>query len=879
MSLAPGSRLGPYEILAPVGAGGMGEVYRARDSRLGRDVAIKVLPAAFSSDPDRLNRFEQEARAAAALNHPNILAVHDLGASDGSPYIVSELLEGETLRDRLAGGALPPRKAIEYATQVAHALAAAHERGIVHRDLKPENIFITQSGRVKILDFGLAKLAQPEPTVATVSILPTKPPDTIPGLVLGTIGYMAPEQVRGLAADHRADIFAFGAILYEMLSGSRAFQADTPADTITAILKEDPPDLPVNEHQIAPALARIVDRCLEKSTSNRFQTASDLAFSLEALSTTSVRTDALNTGTTFPYRRGRGRLAWIVAALAATLAIAATARLYFRAAPAELKPIRFTVSVPSDVSMSATFARLSIALSPDGAHLAFIGSKTGGPEQVWVRSFDALEPVALRGTDGVSDLFWSPDGRSIGFFAAGRLKRIAASGGPAQTICEGSDISGISGATWHQNGVIVFSQGGRLWRVAASGGQPTMAVALDATRREAGQRFPQFLPDGRQIVYYTSDANGTAVAVASLDSGTSRRLGPSESRPVFVAPRHLVYRKDSAFVAHPFDTERGQFNGEPVPLGEEILSTLTGALALTASMNDVLAYRPPVNEMSTISAFDRSGRPLGTLGDPGPYIQMTLSHDGQRLAIQRSISSPEISLVDANRGVSTRFTGERRAAGPVWSPDGRVLAYVRYGGSEILQKALDGGDERPLISLSGTPIVEDWSRDGRHIAYLSGGGIWAVPLDGDRKPIRVVQGAGNAIDEAQFSPDGRWLAYNSSESGRSEVYVQPFPGPGERVRISTDGGVQPEWRADGKELFYLDLDGSVMATMVNSVGASLTLGSPQRLFQTGMVTTTYSDQYAVTADGQRFFLLKPVSSTPPPPVIHVVLNWTSVLKQ
>ena len=873
MALTPGARLGPYEVLAPVGSGGMGEVYRARDARLARDVAIKVLPVAFSSDPDRLGRFEQEARAAAALNHPNILAVHDLGQQDGAPYIVSELLDGQTLRERLDDGPLAVRKAVELAIQIAHGLAAAHEKGIVHRDLKPENIFLTSDGRVKVLDFGLAKLTQADAAVASVSGLPTTP-NTVPGIVLGTIGYMSPEQVRGLAADHRADIFAFGTILYEMLAGRRAFQGETSADTMSAILKEDAADLPLGDSRIPPALARIVDRCLEKRPSARFQTASDLAFALQSLSSSSGSVAAIP-GEPKAAHPARTWIPWSVAALAVAIALVQAVLPYLRSAPVPPRPIRFTIEPPADTVLSNTAGRMSIALSPDGRSLAFMASEPGEPVEIWVRPLDVLEARPLSGTEGVTDLFWSAKGEHIGFFAEGKLKKVAAGGGPVQPLC---DALNATGGVWSKDDVILFGQSnGSLMRVPASGGRPTAALELDASRHEIGQRWPELLPDGRHVVYFSRTPDANSLAFGSLDTRRSTPLAPAESRASYVPAGYLVYQSDSVIVAHPFDADRGQFSGAAVPIGDDIRPFQNGNTPLAVSQTGVLAFRPGTIDLAQLTWVDRVGRALATLGNAEPYLQMSLSADDKRVAVQRAVPSSEIWLVDAERGVSTRFITDRNARAPVWSPSGRELAFRR--GASVLRKSIAGGAESTLVaSLPSVSVLEDWSRDGRYIVYVSLNALWAASLSGDQKPLEVVEASGNTADEPQFSPDGRWLAFNSTEAGKTDVYVQPFPGPGERVRISAAGGVQPKWRGDGKELFFLAPDGTLIAADLRIEADRVVPTKLTPLFQSGLSALTYADQYGVAADGQRFLLLKPLAGGTQSPIV-VVLNWASSIGQ
>ena len=538
MMLPVGTKLGPYEIVAPLGAGGMGEVYRARDTRLGRDVAIKVLPSSFSADADRLHRFEQEACAAGALNHPNILIVHDIGTHDGSPYVVSELLEGETLRERMGGTAQPQRKAIDYALQIAHGLAAAHEKGIVHRDLKPDNIFITKDGRVKILDFGIAKLTQVEGAEAQTDI-PTRRVDTGPGVVMGTVGYMSPEQVRGQKVDHRSDIFSFGAILYEILSGRRAFHRESAADTISAILKEHPPDLSETNQRVSPALERLVNHCLEKNPQERFHSASDLAFALEAISSASpVSNQTMTAMTALPARAQiRKQLPSIIAAFLALALIAALpfVFLYFRNAPAPRPNVVRAMIPPPENAHLLYFNQM--AVSPDGLRLAFVAIGANGVTSLWLRPLGALSAQPLAGTEGASNPFWSPDSRFIGFFADGKLKKIDAAGGPPQTLC---NAPGGRGGTWNRDGVIVFAPdyNSALSRVPAAGGAPAL-LPLDKSRKEKVHHFPYFLPDGRHFLYragvtiaYARD-EGNGIYVGSLDS--------SEYKLILRADTYAVY--------------------------------------------------------------------------------------------------------------------------------------------------------------------------------------------------------------------------------------------------------------------------------------------------------------------------------------------------
>jgi Tol biopolymer transport system component len=872
----------------------MGEVYRARDPRLGRDVAIKVLPAAFSADPERLHRFEQEARAAAALNHPNILAVYDIGQHDGAPYIVSELLEGETLRERLSGGALPVRKAVEYAVQIAHGLAAAHEKGITHRDLKPENVFVTSDGRVKILDFGLAKLTQAEPAGASLSALPTTPPDTVPGVVLGTIGYMAPEQVRGQTADHRSDIFAFGAILYEMLSGQRAFLGATAADTMGAILAKDRPDLPTAERHISPALIRIVDRCLEKSPAARFQTATDLAFALESVSSPS---DSAAAAPVAPGRQAllhNARVAWGIAAsslLIAALAIATT--LYLRpAAPAP-------VVTRLDVVTPPTSEAFSFALSPDGRQLAFVANGENG-SQLWLRPLDQVAARPLAGTEGAIYPFWAPDGRAIGFFAGGKLKRLDLAGSVPQVL---ADTPQGRGGSWNSDGVIVFAPStvSGLMRVMATGGTP-VAVTRFAPGH-GSHRWPQFLLDGRRVVFLVTlgRADTHGMYVVSLDGGEPTRVLAGETAAVYAPPGYLLWVSQGVLVAQRFDATRATLEGEPIPVTQALgIDDGTFRSAFSVSAMGTLAHRVGSPARRQLVWVDRTGKVLNAIGVPDDNVlaNPALAPDGQRVAVSRIVDGNfDVWLMEVGRGVANRYTFDAALdATPIWSPDGSRLVFssTRKGATgDLYEKPADGAtDEQPFFVNTQDKWPHDWSRDGRFILYAvtadpkSGWDLWALPLTGERKPFPVVQ---TSFEEfgGQFSPDGRWIAYASNESGRSEIYVRPFPGPGGKWQVSTAGGAQPRWRRDGKELFYVAPDNRLMAVPLGFAAdaRAVDVGAPVALFPTrlasgagiGSVGSFATAQYDIATDG-RFLMNVAVEEATAPP-ITIVQNWLAGLKK
>ncbi len=875
MSLAPGTRLGVYEVVAPIGAGGMGEVYRARDTRpeLAREVAIKTL-AGVVTDPDRRRRFELEARATGALNHPNILAIYDVGAHDGTLYLVEELLDGTTLRAPLERGALAPRKAVEYARAIAQGLAAAHAKGITHRDLKPENVMVTADGRVKILDFGLAKLHEPSRS----SDAATTAHQTDAGTVLGTVAYMSPEQVRGQAVDPRSDIFSLGVVLYEMLAGARPFGGATSQDTLAAILNAEPADLPVTERAIPPALERVVRRCLEKQPEQRFQSASDLAFALEALSSLSTSSSASGPAmaAAAPQKRLWDRAGWLVAALASVAAIgfAVAAR---RAAPEETDPasIHFTQPV---VTLPVTLGATPVpAISPDGRHLAYAAPRVqGGAVFLWIRSFDDVDARVIEGTDGALYPFWSPDSRSVGFFSPDRLKVVSRDGSRLRELCA---VSLGRRGTWGADDVILASTNSnpRILRVSASGGEPTAITTPDATQGERRHGQPAFLPDSRRFLYLSQTDQGSSVMVASLDGGPTVRLVASTTGAQY-SKGHPLYLSGTTLTAQPFDPATLRLGAQAVSVTADVkIEPQNGEAAFSASESGTLVYMAGTSPTFEMSWFDRAGRKGVGVGEPGPWTQMALSLDDRQLAVQRGGTVVgELWLFDLVRSVSARFTTDGGNHGPVWSPDGKTLAFRnnRRTVNEVFRKSLDGGD---AVAWNGIPAerLEDWSRDGRYL--LMGritGGLLAVPTTGQ---ATVVDASSANTDESQFSPDGRWISYYSAVSGRSEIYLQPLPGPGERVTVSSSGGVQAKWRGDGKELFYLTPEGTMMSVEVRA-GARLDLGTPRPLFTTRLRPNISSDQYVVTADGQRFIVLEPPADAQLD-AITIVTNWTTLLKQ
>jgi serine/threonine protein kinase/Tol biopolymer transport system component len=894
MAITTVTRMGRYEIHSLLGAGGMGEVYRARDPKLNRDVAIKVLPAAFCADSERLRRFEQEAQAAGALNHPNILAIYDVATHEGAPYVVSELLEGETLRERLKAAALPARKALDYALQIARGLAAAHEKGIVHRDLKPENLFLTKEGRIKILDFGLAKLIEPRGSTKAQTELPTGPLNTDPGTVIGTAGYMSPEQVRGQLVDHRSDIFSFGVILYEMLAGERPFRGESAVETLNAILKEDPPELSAASNTIAPALERIMRHCLEKNPDERFQAARDLAFAIEALSghsgTSAPRLDALPL---LEQPNRRERLAWIIASILLVGFLMAIGFIFaqLRRAPAEANPIRFSVSLPEKTVVTTDVEQHNLSISPDGRRLAFIAT-SGGQQMVWVRP---LEAQPLAGTENAISPFWSPDSRFIGFFADGKLKKIEAGGGAVQTLCDVPE--GDNTGTWGRDGVILFdgnSAGFRgIYHVSAAGGAPAPLMKTNLL----APRWAHFLPDGRHFLYSggseQSRGKDNGIYVGSLDSTeTKLLLQQASSRVEYAPPGYLLYVREGNLLAHPFDATALHTAGEPLLVAERLPYFGTGWGEFSVSGNGVLAYRAH-QSITRLVWLDRSGREVGTAGEPAEHYGPELSPDGKKLAVSISdarTGSGGLWIYDLARNTRTRFTfAPTDNAFFVWSPEGRRAAFFSYRGADkptlYLKELSDAGEgESPL--QPGFQIPTDWSSDGRFIVYREndpkiGGDLWMLPLFGERKPFPFQRTPFNETN-ARFSPNNRWVAFGSDESGRREVYVRRFEGAAEKSLVSTAGGTQPHWRRDGKELFYVAADKTIMAVSVTAT-ETFKAGVPTPLFKIASmlaedsVMQVVQHDYDVTADGQRFLVNTGTAEARGLP-FTVVVNWTAGLK-
>jgi Tol biopolymer transport system component len=900
MPLPSGTRLGTYQILAPIGIGGMGEVYRAHDTALGRDVAIKVLPAGFSSDPDRLARFQRESKVLASLKHPNIAVIHGLHESPDLFAFVMELVEGDTLTCPV-----PLATALGYAKQIASALEYAHDKGIVHRDLKPANIKVSPDGIVKLLDFGLSKVIEgpssggsPEGSHSTITGA------THTGVVLGTAAYMSPEQACGEPVDRRTDIWSFGAVLYEALSGRRAFPGTSASDTVASVLKLEPdwkalpPDTPA-------AIRKLVERCLKKDRRQRLQAMGDARIEIEEV----LAGESLDI---LPSRSRKITAGWIVAGLLAA-AVTVLGVTHFRETPTRAAaPVRFAFSLPDGVAFNNPAGTL--AVSPDGKYVLYVGVRSDGVRRLYVRELDGLEAHALEGTEGVNGVpFWSVDGRAIAFGDGSKLKKVAVAGGRPQVLCDNSGL--VGGGFWTRDGQIVFGTAGQesgLFKVPADGGVRVQLTRLDRSRGEIFHAHPSPLMDGRQFVY-TRAAEGDqgGIYVGSVDARPeeqgSNRLLADQTSPVYLAPSedhpgYLLFLRDGALLAQSFDARTLTLAGDPVTIAEGVARSGRFG-AFSTSSTGVLAYRASVGRVSEMKWLDRQGRQVSSPASGRLYVQAALSPDEHRVATviesdAGNDSSRDIWVLDlARSGVATRLTSApREDASPTWSPDGTRIAFssIRNGGPDLYVKASNGtGDEEVLLRSDQGKYVNHWSRDG-FLLYTTGYDpitkydLWVLPVDGDRTAAPFLQTQFNEY-QGQFSPDGRWVAYVSDESGRPEVYVQPFSTSsrgGERVTISNSGGTQPRWRPDGKELFYVASSEAIMAVDVTPA-APFKAGVPKLVMdadaflrfgqQTVAGTPVSGFRWDSAAGGQRFLVITAPQSEPASASINVELNWQARL--
>ena len=891
MAILSGKRLGPYEILSAIGAGGMGEVYRARDTRLERIVAVKILPDHLSDRAELRERFEREARTVASLNHPHICTLHDIGHQDGTDFLVMEYLEGETLAERLKKGPLPLAQVLQYAIEISDALDKAHRKGITHRDLKPGNIMLTKTG-TKLLDFGLAKLRASSVT-SPLSQLPTANDNmTAQGTILGTLQYMAPEQLEGKEADSRTDIFAFGVVVYEMATGKKAFEGKSEASLIAKILETDPPPLSSLQPMTPPALDRVVKICLAKEPDERWQAATDLCRELKWIAEDGshvampASAEASRTGPL-----SNTRVAWALTAIAVVAALALGTFAHLHRTTEEPDVIKLSVLPPEKASFNV---RSIPAVSPNGRRLAFVAT-LDGKNELWVRDLDSLAARPLSGTDGADHPFWSPDSHFIAFFASGKLKKIDVAGGPGVSLCDAA-IGGTGyGGSWSKNDVILFSPAGNvgLFRVSVAGGNATPVTTLNQAG-EMSHRFPWFLPDGHHFLYtaVTSDPEKSAVYVGDLDSKNRRQIVAGNNNAVYVPPGFVLFVREHTLMAQPFDPTKLQTSGDPAPIAEGVdLSSVNAQSQFSSSQNGVLAYTSgEFGTESMLTWFDRNGKVLGTVGTPGNVLWPAISPDGNTVVVDRRDPQTgyfDLWLQDLVRGTASRLTFNPKSNEfPVWSADGSHIAFtsLRDGAGNLYQKTATGAaQDEALDKAARGKRADDWSRDGRYIIEErfsdpgTGFDIWILPVFGDRKPFPYLQTEFNER-WAKLSPNGEWLAYVSDETKRNEVYVQTFPTPGGKWQVSTNGGDRPLWSRDGKELFFIGGDQKLMAVEVKGDTAKgvakFEADLPKPLFDTRIPFFGWFD---VSKDG-RFLMPAPVEQSANVP-ISVVVNWTAGLKK
>jgi Tol biopolymer transport system component/tRNA A-37 threonylcarbamoyl transferase component Bud32 len=889
MPLAARDRLGPYEILAPIGKGGMGEVYRARDTKLDRDVAIKVLPAALAQHPDRLARFEREAKVLAALNHSNIAVIY--GLEDHA--IVMELVEGPTLADRLLHVALPLEESLKIAAQIADALEAAHEKGVVHRDLKPANVKVREDGAVKVLDFGLATVASASTDESQADVGATDSPTltmgaTESGVILGTASYMSPEQASGKRVDRRADIWSFGVVLWEMLTGKHLFHGETVSHTLADVLREEIDFSKLPASTPGP-IRELLKRCLDRDLKTRLRDIGEARIAIQKY---------LAEAPLLPSAAAPRRLAaagWLAAGvLAAGVFAAALWIILWRQPSPEERAMQFQINPPSGAEF-VLGAGGGAAISPDGRAIAFV-AVSGGIPKLWVRPLDSIAARELPGTDAAEQPFWSPDSRSLGFFSGGKLKWVDVTGGPPVLV---ADASAARGATWLPEGTIVFTPlvTGGLQRVAASGGAAAVSLTnLDSARGESSHRWPQFLPGGRRFIYYVQSPSPRVggTYLGSLDRPLEKiQLTTNSFNALYAPPRgpypgYLLFLRENTLVAQPFDPERGQLSGEAAPVpGAEAVSFAggTNSAYFSVSNQGALVFGHG-NDRYQLTWFNREGKVLSRLGQPDRYLSIRISPDGKGVAATRTDAAGrggDVWRIEFTGAAPNRLTFDGNGYRTAWSPDGGRIFYSSNGGM-FETEASGVGQGKPVIQTQHPAYTSDWSPDGRYLMYAEAspetqGDLWIVPTAGDRKPVPYLKTPFNELD-GQFSPDGKWVAYTSDESGgRNEVYVRAFPAGAAKFPVSNSGGGLPRWRQDGRELFYRALDGRLMAASVRPVAQGLEFGTPAALFATVPPAGLFAYPYDVSPDGQRILALAPAAGEAGSSLLTVLINWQAGLKK
>lgn len=903
MSLTPGTKLGPYQIQSPLGAGGMGEVYRALDTRLERTVAIKVLASHLASSPELKQRMEREARAISALNHPHICHLYDIGAQDGATYLVMEFLDGQTLAERLRKGGLPLDELLKVGIEVAEALATAHRAGIVHRDLKPGNIMLTRAG-AKLMDFGLAKPvsvsgsgAGSAPLLSAARTL-SRPsplsPLTTAGSIVGTIQYMAPEQIEGRDADSRSDIFAFGAVLYEMATGRRAFEGASQLSVASAILEKEPEAISALEPLMPPMLQRTIRKCLAKQPDQRWQSASDLATQLNWLKDASSTTMAPK-----PVEAGwiRGRVAALSIVAVLLLAVGVTAWMYGRYSTKPEHVMRFSINLPAGDALGGSWWWYpSVAVTADGSQIAYVAHH-GGMSEIYLRAIGDLNARPVPGTEGADTPFFSPDGQWLGITSGGKLKKVPLAGGPTVTIAQAD----TTGACWAPDGTIYFGSYGGVFKVPATGGEPQRITTLDPKKQETDHRFPEILPGGKALLFVVRNAEQPSfdeadIAVLSLATGERKILIKSGTNPHYVASGHLVFLRAGVLLAAPFDPLRLEIKGAAVPVAEDVLENpRIGAGQYAISGDGSLIYIPggvTYGEHELVFV-DKTGNARSLTATKRPYEDFTISPDGRFIATTIEGPVTDTWVHDIARDTETRFTSGVENRDPTWTPDGKHIAYGGYrdGKHRVLWKPIDGGPEESLLASDDGVYAWFFSPDGRALLYVElgeGMKVGLLPLDDREHPHMLFPKEYN-VEWAVLSPDGQWIAYSYDESGRAEVYVAPFPSLAPRERISTEGGMHPLWAPDGRELYYRaaanmeDLEHRALAQHTRVMAVSIETkptfkaGQPRLLFEGPYFASGHD--IAVTPDGRGFILIREGDSQSGPNELQVVVHWVEELKQ
>jgi eukaryotic-like serine/threonine-protein kinase len=883
MTLASGTKIGPYEVQSQLGAGGMGEVYRARDTRLDRIVAVKILPPHLSGRPDARERFDREARAISSLSHPNICHLYDVGTQNETSYLVMEYLEGETLADRLRKGRLPLEQLLKCGIEICEGLEKAHHSGVVHRDLKPGNIMLTKSG-AKLMDFGLAKPAVAAMGVgsSSASLATLSQPLTAEGMVVGTFQYMSPEQVEGKEADARSDIFALGAVLYEMVTGKRAFEGKTPASTIAAILAGEPKPISTIQPLASPALEAVVKECLAKDPDERLQTAHDVKLQLKwiAESDSKFGVPARAMGR----RKSWDRAGWLLAALLVLLIIGGGVTWWISAHQAS-RAMYFSSAFPLPAN--------DVALSKDGRMVAMVAySDQANKYMIWTHDVGGRRATTVPGTEEASHPFWSPDGRFIGFFAQGKLKKVDVfSGRSPQVLC---DAPHGRGGTWNRGGVILFSPEGfgGLYRVSSAGGTPTPVTQVEASRSEFSHRWPVFLPDGRHYLYLAANFSGklekNEIFLGSLDSSERQPIVSASSNAVYADPGYLLYMRDNALVAQRFDSRSYVLSGEPHTVSDEVqyFPIIDLAVFDVAGKGSLAVQTGKGADNSQLIWFDRNGRQVGAVGKPAVFANPAMSPDGRRVVVDQTDSNGRyvnIWIHELANEAATHLTFSSAADQlSIWSPDGK---HIVFGSNQkfhftLYQKNSDGsGSEQEIADLGAQEQGPwDWSHDGKYLLAMKNAELWYLSVPNwQAKPFLQAKWT---FRNAQFSPDGRWVAYSTNETGNWEVYVSPFPNASSKWQVSRGGGEEPRWRRDGKELFYLSGEGKMMAVPVKT-GTSFEAGPPVTLFQTHTrqpISVMDVFSYDVTGDGQKFLINTKVDEPNAAP-LSIILNWASEMEK